>query len=289
MKEKFKFIAYNLSGLLIPIIAIALCFVYDNKTSPSFNYLWLNLLLPFYLFFVNRIMVKDINNHGLSGVIASIAMLVVSCLASIGFVCLRYNTFISLEYNFIDFEMRYFRYRDIVFMLFVSIGVFFIMLFLQMLTKNLKSKKFSVSALAIACLFTVVVLLFQFGAFSQYDRIQCKNLCTNMLNEIFETKGNYGKCDSSVKDNISEQLYESIYAYYVQEDESNYEESVEYDCIGVDFVGNKAKVLYTCSYEQLDKEGELIYAAANDSHSPDVMTMEKIDNKWIIVDNFIRE
>lgn len=293
MKEKLKLTACNLSGFIIPAIAIVLCLVYDNELSPDFKFLWLNLLLPFYLFFIDFFVTKKDKRNELFGFINSLLIIVASCAVCIYFVHNRYTAFYNLENNFIDFEMRFFRYKELIFMLLISIVLFLIMTFLRMLRENMRNSKsksirLNVVALTVAFAIAVVLCLNHFGVFSLNDKNQCENLCRNMLYEILDTNGKYDKCDTYLKENISEHLYKSIYNNYTDQGNLNYKEKYEFDCIKTELVGNKAKVSYVYSYKQIDeKSGKLLYGSASDVYNPNVMTMEKIDNKWIVTDNHI--
>lgn len=284
MKEKAKHFMLNFYGIIIPIISIVLCLIYD-ESIPTFKFLWLNLLLPFYLFFINFLFRKKEKQNEIFDIIASILIIVVSYAVCILFVYSRYTVFYNSEYNFIDLEMRFFRYKELIFMLLFSIGLFLIMIFLLMLKQNKKSGKsknirFSVIALTTTCIFTIAVLLNHFGVFSIYDKNQCENLCRTMLYEIFNTHGEYNKCGTALKENISEDLYKAIYNNYTSHEKSSYKETYEFDCVGTEFICNKA-------YQQTDKNGKLLFGSAADIYNPNVITMEKINNRWIVTNNHI--
>lgn len=295
MKERLKLFACNSAGFMIPIIAIVFCLVYENEFSPDFKFLWLNLLLPFYLFFIDSFVIKDNKRNELFGFINSLLIMVASCAVCIFFVHIRYSAFYISGNIFIDFEMRFFRYKELIFMLLLSIVIFLMMTFVRTLRQNMrnsksKSVRLNVVALTVTIAFAVALLLNHFGVFSLNDKNQCENLCRNMLYEILETNGEYAKCESSLKENISEHLYKSIYDNYTDQGNLNYREKYKFDCVKTELISNKAKVSYVYSYKQTDeKSGKLLFGSAADVYNPNVMTMEKTDNKWIVTGNHIED
>lgn len=291
MKGKAKQLLRYFSGIIIPIISIILCLTYDDLI-PTFKFLWLNLLLPFYLFFVNFLFGKNEKTNKIFDSIVSILTIIVSCAVCILFVYSRYTFYYNSEYYFIDYEMRFFIYKKLIFMLLFSIGVLLIMVFLFILKQNMKNGNsknigFSIIVLTTTCIFTVVVFLNHLGMFSLYDNNQCENLCRTMLYEIFNTQGEYNKCDHALKKNISEDLYKSIYNDYIYHEKNNYKETYAFNCIGTEIICNIAKVSYTYSYQQKDKNGKLVFGSAADVYNSSIMTLKKINNRWIVTDNNI--